>query len=310
MADRLDARNVPDYTLRPNLLFALDLMVDERAAARATRTAWEALVYPWGVATLAQSEAFFHPYHVAWEHYHKDEAYHNGTVWPWLDGIAMQRMIEGGQTEMAWRLFRWTSDLALRRGVVGGLPETMDAYPHPGEAEPRLTGTFLQAWSNAEQLRVWYQFFLGVRPDLAKGAVLLAPRLPAALGAVDFTVRVGAAGTIRGIYGGAAGARRYAYRLAGLSTALTVDIPPFAVRRFAASAGDSLVVEVRGEELRVRLVSSAGAVKTSVVLAPLPARRARQAMLDAILAGAAFAAPRPVESHPVMRRVARRESGR
>jgi hypothetical protein len=185
----------------------------------------------------------------------------------------------------------------------------MDAYPHPGEAEPRLTGTFLQAWSNAEQLRVWYQFFLGVRPDLAKGSVLLAPRLPDRLRAVDFTVRVGA-GTIHGIYDGQPGARLYVYRLAGLSTALTVDIPPFAVRAFAASSGDSLVVEVRGEELRVRLVSSAGAVKTSVVLAPLPARRARQAMLDAILAGAAFAAPRPVESHPVMRRVARRESGR
>ena len=309
MADRLDARNVPDYTLRPNLLFALDLMVDERAAARATRTAWEALAYPWGVATLAQSEVFFHPYHVAWEHYHKDEAYHNGTVWPWLNGIAMQRMIEGGQTEIAWRLFQRMNDLALRRGVVGGLPETMDAYPHPGEAEPRLTGTFLQAWSNAEQLRVWYQFFLGVRPDLAKGSVLLAPRLPDTLRAVDFTVRVGA-GTIRGIYDGQPGARRYVYRLAGLSTALTVDIQPFAIRTFAASSGDSLVVEVRGEELRVRLVSSAGAVQTSVVLAPLPARRAHQAMLDAILAGAAFAAPRPVESHPVMTRVVRREGGR
>jgi hypothetical protein len=58
------------------------------------------------------------------------------------------------------------NEIALTRGVVGGLPENLDAYPHPGESAPRLTGTFLQAWSNAEQLRVWHQGFLGIQPDL------------------------------------------------------------------------------------------------------------------------------------------------
>jgi hypothetical protein len=278
-------------------------------AARATRRAWESLVYPWGVATLDQANPFFHPYHVAWEHYHKDEAYHNGTVWVWLAGIAMQRMIELGQTDLAWRLFQSANDLALRRGVVGGLPETMDAYPHPGEATPRLTGTFLQAWSNAEQLRVWYQYLLGVRPDLANGSVLLAPRLPPALGAVDFTVRVGT-GSLHGFFDRDAGERRYAYRLSGQAATLTVDIAPYAIGTFTASPGDSLVAEVRAGSLQVRLVSAAGAAKQSVDLAPSADRVAHQAALDAILAATGFARPAPLESHPVMKQVYQRDLGR
>jgi len=302
IADRLDSAGVPDYTLRPNLLFTLGMVPDERVAAAATRHAWETLVYPWGTATLDQRNPFFHPYHLAWEHYHKDEAYHNGTVWPWLNGIAMQRMIEDGQVDLPWRLFAAMNRLALHRGVVGGLPETMDAFPHPGDSLPRLTGTFLQAWSNAEQLRIWYQWFLGVRPDLVKGEVLLAPRLPDAGGDVHFTVRIGS-GTLHGAFDRAKRSRRYAYHLVGQPATLTIDVAPYATRSFAAAAGDSLVAEVQPDGLHTRLVSANGATKESVVLAPSPARLERQAMLDGILGGTQFAKPDSADSHPVMRQV-------
>lgn len=305
IADHLTAADSADYTLRPNLLFALELVEDPDVAARATRRAWEALVYPWGVATLDRADPFFHPYHLAWEHYHKDEAYHNGTVWAWLNGVAMQRMIERGQTEPAWRLFQEMNATALHRGGVGGLPETMDAYPHPGEPLPRLTGTFLQAWSNAEQLRVWYQLFLGIRPDLSRGAVVLAPRLPAALGAVDFTARVGA-GWLRGVYDRVAGGRRYTWRLRGASAELAVDLAPYPPRAFAAAPGDVLIAEERAGGLRLRLLSATGAVKESATLAPSPERVAGQARLDAVLRGTPFAAPGRADDHPAMRQVYRR----
>ncbi|HET7462597.1 MAG TPA: amylo-alpha-1,6-glucosidase [Longimicrobium sp.] len=308
IADRLPAGAPADFTLRPNLLFALELVDDPAVAARATRRAWEALVYPWGVATLDRADPFFHPYHLAWEHYHKDEAYHNGTVWPWLNGIAMQRMIERGQTEPAWRLFQEMNATALHRGGVGGLPETMDAFPHPGENRPRLTGTFLQAWSNAEQLRVWHQRFLGIQPRLSSGVVVLAPRLPAALNSVDLTARVGA-GSLRGVYGRVAGGRRYTWRLGGASTGLTVDLAPYPPRTFAAAAGDVLIAEERGGRLRLRLLSAAGTVKESATLAPSAERLAEQARLDAILRGTPFAAPGRAEDHRVMRQVYHRDGG-
>jgi hypothetical protein len=122
-------------------------------------------------------------------------------------------MIEDGQIDLAWPLFQNMNELALDRGVVGGLPETMDAYPHPGETWPRLTGAFLQAWSNAEQLRVWYQYVLGIRPEMLKQEILLAPRLPSKLGAAGFSVSVGA-GSLHGTFDRVAGHRRYVYRLA------------------------------------------------------------------------------------------------
>jgi hypothetical protein len=260
------------------------------------------------VATLDQRNPFFHPYHLAWEHYHKDEAYHNGTVWPWLNGIAMQRVIAAGRPDLAWPLFRNTNAMALDRGSVGGLAETLDAYPQPGDTLPRLTGTFLQGWSNAEQLRVWYQDFLGVHPDLGRGVVRLAPRLPAALGAVDFSAPVGT-GVLHGMYARADAHRRYAWRLTGAAAALLLDVAPYAVHRFAAAPGDALEAEVRADGLHTRLVSAGGAVREAMVLHPAPERVARQAMLDSVLAGTAFARPGRAEAHPVMRQRYQRPGG-
>lgn len=300
VADRLDGRDTPDFILRPNLLFALDLIADPMLAARATRIAWESLVYPWGVATLDARDPLFHPYHLAPGLYHKDEAYHNGTVWLWLNGIALQRMVDYGQVELAWRLFEQTSRLALQRGVVGGLPETMDAYPHPGEPLPRLTGTFLQGWSNAEHLRVWYEYFLGVRPDLTRGLIRLAPRPPAGVCDVEFNVRVGA-GTLRGTVSGPTHARHYEYVLQGESASLVVDVAPFPVRTYPAAPGDQLVVETDARQMRVQLLAAAGTRKLAEVVKPSTVRRAAQAQIDAVLRGTEFATPRPLESHPLRR---------
>jgi len=291
LADRLTEGDVADYTLRPNALFALPLLGDARASAPVLRRTWQSLVFPWGVATLDPGDPNFHPYHLAAGRYPKDEAYHNGTVWPWLDGIAMQRMIEAGQVERAWPLFARMNEIALGRGVVGGLPETSDAYPHPGEPWPRLTGAFLQAWSNAEQLRIWYQYVLGVRPDLARGEILLAPRLPSAVGGVEFAVRVGD-GVLEGRLDRRAGHRRYAYRLVRQAFGVTLDVEPYPIRTFQAAAGDTLRAQARDGGLEVRLVSSAGATKVAVRLAPSPERQRAAEALDAEFRGVHFASPR------------------
>ncbi len=299
VADHLDARDVPNAQVRPNALFSLQLLDRPEDVARATRLAWTALVYPWGVATLDQGDPGFHPYHVAPGHYHKDAAYHNGAVWPWLNGIAMQRMIELGQVDLAWQLFRNTNEIALTRGVVGGLPENLDAYPHPGETEPRLTGTFLQGWSNAEQLRVWYQGFLGVQPDLAQGSIQLAPRLPTGFGDVEFKSRVGT-GVLQARYERTPRGRRYTWQLLGQSARLVVDIVPFETRSFDVTAGETLIVEQTPGKLVVRHVGVDGVAGKRVTLRSSPARREQQARLDAIFAGTEFAKPGVAAAHPAM----------
>ncbi len=300
MADHLDARDVPNLQLRPNALFSLQLLEQPVDVARMARQVWEGLVYPWGVATLDQGDPGFHPYHVAPGHYHKDAAYHNGAVWPWLNGIAIQRMIELGQTELAWRLFMNMSEIALTRGVVGGLPENLDAYPHPGESAPRLTGTYLQGWSNAEQLRVWYQGFLGIQPDLERDVIRLAPRLPGSIGNVTFKARIGT-GVLHAAYEPCDRGRRYTWRLQGQSARLDLDIAPFERRSFSVAAGDTLTVEQTADSLVVRHIGAGGSEREAVTVTLAPLRREQQARLDAILSGTEFARPGIATAHPAMR---------
>jgi hypothetical protein len=292
LADRLDAQGYPDFTLRPNQLFAFDLVADPAFVRRALRTTWQALVYPWGVATLAQADPQFHAYHRAPE-YPKDAAYHRGTVWPWLNGIAMQRMLEASQVETAYQLFANANRQALTLGVVGGLSENLDAHPHPGEAWPRLTGAYLQAWSNTEQLRVWYQYFLGIRPDVPNQQLTLAPRLPVAIRQLDYRFTLGAGVVAAQYIGGAQCVYRYAFEDIGLE--VLVDIYPFESVAVAVRPGATLQVSATAQQLVVEVFEASQLVRT-VTAAPSPARQAQQALDDDALADVTFAKPLPLRA--------------
>jgi glycogen debranching enzyme len=189
--DHLNSDGSADIQLRPNQLYCFDLINDNDFKQKVTRSVWEELVYPWGVASLAQWDPQFHPQHENWHYYHKDDAYHNGTIWLWNNGIAMQRMIEYGQVDTAWELFRNMNRQALVEGAVGSLSENADAHPREGKTWVNRSGTFLQAWSNAEHLRVWYQHFLGIRPDLLQGVIVVEPRIPSEIKSIETSVKVG-----------------------------------------------------------------------------------------------------------------------
>ncbi len=189
--DHLNADGTPDVQFRPNQLYCFDLILDDGFKQEVTRRAWEELVYPWGVASLAQWDRQFHPQHENWHYYHKDDAYHNGTIWLWNNGIAMQRMIEYGQVDTAWKLFKNMNRQALHEGAVGSLSENADAHPREGQEWVNRSGTFLQAWSNAEHLRVWYQYFLGIRPDLLNNRIVIEPKIPSEITSIETSVKVG-----------------------------------------------------------------------------------------------------------------------
>lgn len=199
--DHLNADGTPDLQFRPNQLYCFDLVSDQDFKQKVTRRAWEELVYPWGVASLAQWDKQFHPQHENWHYYHKDDAYHNGTIWLWNNGIAMQRMIEYGQIDAAWELFKNMNRQALHEGAVGSLSENADAHPREGKTWVNRSGTFLQAWSNAEHLRVWYQYFLGIRPDLLNGVITIEPKIPSEITELETSVKIGN-GTLHYKYSG------------------------------------------------------------------------------------------------------------
>ena len=197
--DHLNTDGSPDLQFRPNQLYCFDLLNDDGFKQKVTRRVWEELVYPWGVASLAQWDRQFHPQHENWHYYHKDDAYHNGTIWLWNNGIAMQRMLEYGQVDAAWELFKNMNRQALHEGAVGSLSENADAHPREGKTWVNRSGTFLQAWSNAEHLRVWYQHFLGIRPDLLNGVIVIEPRIPSEITSLETSVKIGN-GTLRYSY--------------------------------------------------------------------------------------------------------------
>ncbi|MBL7851821.1 MAG: hypothetical protein JNN04_13035 [Cyclobacteriaceae bacterium] len=298
LADRLTQENEPDYTLRPNQLFALDMIDEPAFRAKALRKTWEELVYPWGVATLDRNHPFFHPYHLTPE-YHKDAAYHNGAIWPWLNGIAMQRMIEFEQVETAYALFKNMNRQALTRGVVGGLSENLDAYPHPGEKLPRLTGTYLQAWSNSEQLRIWYQWFLGIRPDLANNTITLAPRIPGEINDLNYRSLVGP-GSISVTYKRSA-TTTTTYQFDNLSRlTVRVDIYPYEVVTVDLGPTGTLEIKENTEALTLS-IREVGSISKEIRQERSPRRIKQKAFYDKALQGARFATPLDLRIHPVMR---------
>ena len=218
--DHLNSDGTPDKQYRPNQLFCFELIGDEDFKKAVTIKAWQNLAYPWGVASLEQHDSQFHPYHHWDEKYHFDDAYHNGTVWLWLNGIFMQRMIEIGEVETAWQLFSNMNRQALKEGAIGSLSECADAHPHPGQQWADRSGAFLQAWSNAEQLRVWYQCFLGVQPDLLNGVVTVRPILPKEISRLYQRVKLGKGYLIFNYKDG-----KFDIRLDGLDAKLQMILP-------------------------------------------------------------------------------------
>jgi glycogen debranching enzyme len=189
--DHLNADDSPDTMFRPNQLFALDLIRNTSIRSHVLSSVTSGLVYPHGVASLHQDDPAFHPFHHFSPYYVQDAAYHQGIVWTWLAGAWIELMNDAGWQDTAWRVTSNMAHQILHRGTVGTLSELLDAAPRPGEAEPRLSGTYSQAWSLAEFLRVLFRSYVGARIDLPASALSLSPRLPDSIHHVETILSLG-----------------------------------------------------------------------------------------------------------------------
>ena len=289
MADRLTATGETDFKLRPNQLYAFELLDDDLQKAHIAKKVWESLVYPWGVASLSQYDDDFHPYHEHWEYYHKDEAYHNGTVWLWNNGMAMQRLIEAGQKDVAYQLFRNINEMALRYGAVGSLSENADAIPLPGASRIRLTGAFLQAWSNAEQLRVWYQYFLGIRPDVLKNELYVNPCIPAAINRVDYQNKSRKRCFLFN-YSAGTEVVTFEYISEGYEGKIILEVDDFPARDFQVKDQWKIVAAKKAGKLEIQ-VRETESIIDQVVLVPEDAKVEKRNQMEEVFKNAHFAVP-------------------
>ncbi len=297
LADRLLPNGKPEFILRPNQLFALDLIDNQEVKWSATRQVWSKLTFPWGVASLDPLHPDFHPLHENPAFYHKDAAYHNGTIWVWNNGIAMQRMIEAGQVNKAYELFENMAVQTLDSGVVGGLAENADAFPVNGQAAGRQTGTFLQAWSNAEFLRIWSQGFLGLQPQLDRQMLVLEPAMPATINNLSFVATIGK-GSVKGSF-----SRKnevweswiYSFQELGDLTVSwrTGLLKPLT---FKIAEGDQLWISIKGEKATYEWKDAGGKVRENGELEMDPAQLAIIEARTSFFEGIDFARPTQIGS--------------
>jgi predicted glycogen debranching enzyme len=152
--DVIDGPDGDDATLRPNQLYPMalceGLLLPEQARS-AMQVIEGQLLTPVGLRTLAPGDPRYQPRYQGGPA-QRDEAYHQGTVWPFLLGVFVTAWVRvyGRQAPQRARARRFLDGLAahLEEACLGHISEIFD-----GEAPHAPRGCFAQAWSVAEPLR-------------------------------------------------------------------------------------------------------------------------------------------------------------
>ncbi|MCQ1059208.1 amylo-alpha-1,6-glucosidase [Photobacterium sp. ZSDE20] len=195
LADRLYTDDQRDLQVRSNQLMTVTVpfdngLLEKAIGAKVVKNAVSELLLPWGIMSLSQHDPIFHPYHANRNEYHKDAAYHNGTIWGWNAGFTVSSLIGYGYADFAYQLTKNLSEQILYLGHRGAMSENLDAFLNEqGGLTP--TGTYAQAWSVSEFTRNGYQDYIGFKPEMLSGKIVLAPCLPSAWQQFDAELRFG-----------------------------------------------------------------------------------------------------------------------
>ena len=152
-----DAAPRANGALRPNQLWAFALPYSplgaelDRIGRQCLERIRNELVTPVGLRTLAPSDPHYRGTYGG-DQRRRDEAYHQGTVWPWLLGIyadSVQRILgpQAAQAEVQPILDRLDEHME-REACLGHISELFS-----GDAPHAPGGAPAQAWSAAETLR-------------------------------------------------------------------------------------------------------------------------------------------------------------
>ena len=152
VVDARDGNGGNDPACRPNQLFAISLehpVLDPAHWQAVTAVVEERLLTPVGLRSLAPGHPDYKPQYFG-DLRTRDAAYHQGTVWAWLIGPAVDAWLKthSGDTDKARRLLDGLIAHLDGDGSAGSISEVFDAEP---PYAPR--GCIAQAWSVAEVLR-------------------------------------------------------------------------------------------------------------------------------------------------------------
>lgn len=154
--DRISRAGEKDPTIRPNQIFALSLpfpLLDRTEGLRLMKVVQKHLYTPLGLRSLSPADIDYHS-HYGGDQYHRDAAYHQGTVWGWLMGPYLEALlyVEKEPPQVKEKVLTLMEPLLahlLSDGAIGQISEVFD-----GDLPHHHRGCYAQAWSVAELLRI------------------------------------------------------------------------------------------------------------------------------------------------------------
>ena len=156
-----------DSSLRPNQILAVSLdysALDDARSDAILKAVQNKLWCEFGLRTLSPDDKrYIGKYQGGWTQ--RNQAYHNGTAWPWLLGPFITAFLKVKKHDSRWRgyavqkfLYPFFQKAVLEAGL-GHISEIFDGD------EPHLPrGCIAQAWSVAEPLRAFVEDIIFKRP--------------------------------------------------------------------------------------------------------------------------------------------------
>jgi predicted glycogen debranching enzyme len=156
-----------DDSLRSNQIIAVALdfaMLDDAENGKIVDVVHRELLTPYGLRALTRNDPRYIGVY-AGDRRSRDEAYHNGTVWPWMLGSFTTAFLKTkGYTEhrRGYVLKNFLAPLFTKQVLEAGLGTISEIFD--GESPHTPKGCIAQAWSIAEPFRAYVEDIMQVRP--------------------------------------------------------------------------------------------------------------------------------------------------
>jgi predicted glycogen debranching enzyme len=161
----------PDLTLRPNQIIATSLdftMLDAEKNKYIVNVVEQEFLTPCGLRTLSRNDPRYKNIYSG-NVDARDQAYHNGAVWPWLLGQFITGFLKTGRPNdqnLEFTMKNFVQMFFEKQIFEGGLGTVNELFD--GDAPHKPRGCIAQAWSVAEPLRAYVEDVLQIRPKYEK----------------------------------------------------------------------------------------------------------------------------------------------
>jgi predicted glycogen debranching enzyme len=163
-----------DLSLRPNQIIAVSLdytMLDEAQNKAIVDLVQREFLTTRGLRTLSRSDPRYKHIYTGIMSM-RDQAYHNGAVWPWLFGPFIRAYFKANdhtETNTAFISKNVIQPLFEQQLLEGGLGTVNEIFDGDPPHAPR--GCIAQAWSVAEPLRAYVEDVLQIRPRFERNVL-------------------------------------------------------------------------------------------------------------------------------------------